>query len=169
VKKNNKAYGLRRKWLEWEKRTYGTINAPNTDPILKEASELLYEFADLVDKFYYVCGCPKCGEEYWCRDVGEYCPNCGINIPETYQLNWNIWSADSIEGWVEHVYDAYERRGDHPLLPKGSLEERLRIERRGYIDMLDSIDKAHPRYKEIEKEFNAKIANVENKLQELVQ
>ena len=88
------------------------------DPIFEEAYYMLEETEERLSRFLHVCGCPKCGEEYWCRDVGEFCPNCGIEVLKYTDLNWNIWSAETAEGWYDKIEKDYERRGDFPLKPK---------------------------------------------------
>ena len=88
------------------------------DPLFKEAYFMLEDLDRYIQTLTLICGCPKCREQYWCKDVGEFCPNCGVEVLKYTNLNWDIWSPVAVEGWKDEVDKAYRRRGDLPLKPK---------------------------------------------------
>ena len=108
-------YHLHKRCIKVINKLYDRIGE---DPIFEEAHDMLEDMRLHWKKSLYICGCPKCGEQYWCKDVGEFCPNCGIEVLKYTNLNWDIWSAHTIEGWYDKIWEDYERRGDFPLKPK---------------------------------------------------
>lgn len=120
---------LRKAWIEWSNKAYPLIDG---DPLLNEAHWLLEEYSYMVQLFHSTCICTFCGEEYWCRDVGGICPACGANVSQADMLNWSIFSADSSDEYAEYIRESYRRRGDLPLMPKGTPTELARMELRSF-------------------------------------
>jgi hypothetical protein len=138
------------------------------DPVLLKADRLLEKYARFVQGVFSICICTLCGAEYWCKDVGNYCPTCGANVPEADQLNWTIDCADTRKEWAEHIWSEYKRRGDLPLMPKGTDMELLKMELKGYRDMLyKRVAQDHPRFEEIHREYLEKIKKIRWQIREL--
>ena len=125
-----KTFSLRKDYVAWSHKIYDQNR--QDDPLIAEAESLLEEYSYLSQLFYTVCICTFCGAEYWCRDVGAICPNCGVNVSEADMLNWTIFSTHTDEEYTQHIWDEYERRGDLPLMPKGSPVELLQMQLRGF-------------------------------------
>jgi hypothetical protein len=163
------SYYLHKEYLKITNEVFRRTEAgEDVDPTLLAADSLIYEMMRFIDAIECICGCPNCGEEYWCRDVGDYCPNCGINVPETEQLNWNIWSPHLSDGWAKTVWEGYNRRGDLPLMPEGTPLELLQMELRGYRKYLyKRVAQDHPRFEEIHRDYLEKIKNVRKKIKDI--
>lgn len=154
---------LHKAWIAWGNKVYD--EGREEEPLLKEAYFLLEDYAYMIQLLYSVCVCSFCGEEYWCRDVGEICPNCGANVSQADMLNWSIFSANRSNEWAKAINKRYEERGDWPLKPKGSPEELLLKEIRSFRKSLyQRTTQDHENYDHILRYSLIKIKWLKNKL-----
>jgi hypothetical protein len=163
-----KVFDLRKEFIKVANEIYALEQKGEASDLLLKAYHLLHEYSYAIQSFHSVCACTFCGAEYWCRDVSEVCPNCGVNVSEADMLNWTIFSTDTDEEYTKHIWDEYKRRGDSPLMPKGSPVELLQMQLRGFREALyKHTAQDHQNYKHIQRAELKKIKWLKWKIRQL--